>query len=325
MAADIRAEQKDRPHRASLSRRDALVAGFGGLCLCCVTSSARAGSFTLDEVAPGLFIRQGTLANATPENLDAICNTGFIVGADGVLVTETGGSLADGQWLRAEIRKRTSKPIRWVVLSHVHPDHTFGAGAFVEDKPEFIGHAMLPAALRARGEFYRKRLADLFGADKTGPVVMPTRTVAGEDHVDIGDRLIRFQAHGPAHTTCDLSMLDSQSGLLLPADLLFVKRIPSIDGSLLGWLKELDALEATKAAKAVPGHGPTTIQLAEAVRPLRAYLTTIRDEVRAEIKAGQDIEHASRTVAQTEREHWALFDDYNGRNVTEAYRELEWE
>lgn len=312
-------------HHAALSRRDALIAGFGGLCLCCLGASARAESFTLDEVAPGLFVRRGVVANATAGNLDAICNTGFIVGRDGVLVTETGGSLADGQWLRGEIAKRTQKPIRWVVLSHVHPDHTFGAGAFVDDKPMFIGHAKLPEALAARGEFYRKRLADLFGAEKTGPVVMPNHTVAGDDMIDLGNRVVTFHAHGVAHTNCDLSMVDEESRMLLAADLLFVDRIPSIDGNLLGWLKELDVLETTKAEFAVPGHGPTKVKFVEAVAPLRTYLTTIRDGVRAEIKAGKDISQAGKTVGQTERAKWALFDDYNGRNVTEAFSELEWE
>ena len=242
-----------------------------------------------------------------------------------MLVTETGGSLVDGQWLRSEIKKRTAKPIRYVVISHVHPDHTFGAGAFIEDKPVFIGHGKLPEALSARGEFYRKRLAEMFGADKVGPVVMPTKTVADTDTVDLGNRVIAFKAHGPAHTTCDLSMIDRKSGMLLTADLLFVNRIPSLDGNLLGWLKELDVLAAMKAEKAVPGHGPTTVDFARAAQPLRTYLTTVRDGVRAEIKAGGDIEHAIKTVGQTERTKWALFDDYNGRNVTEAYKELEWE
>ena len=40
---------------------------------------------------------------------------------------------------------------------------------------------------------------------------------------------------------------------------------------------------------------------------------------------GTPIEEAAQTVAESERGNWALFDDYNGRNVTEAYKELEWE
>lgn len=307
-----------------MTRRAALLSAFGGACLCCLPASG-AVSFTMTEVAPGLFVRRGVDQDANATNLDAIANIGFIIGRDGVLVTDSGGSLADGQWLRGEIRKRTDKPIKWVVISHVHPDHAFGAGAFAADTPVFIGHAKLPDALAARGEFYRKGLGDIIGADKVGPVVMPTKTVADEDAIDLGDRRIRFKAHQPAHTTCDLSMLDEKSGLLLPADLLFVRRVPSLDGNLLGWLKTLDELSRSGVKSAVPGHGPPVVDLAPAASALQTYLVALRDGVRAEIKGNGSIEQAVKSVGQSERGNWLLFDDYNARNVTEAYKELEWE
>ena len=97
------------------------------------------------------------------ENGDAIANIGFIVGEKSVLVTESGGSLADGEWLRAEIGKRTSKPVSHVVLTHVHPDHCFGAQAFAQDKPVFVGHHALRSALDSRGDFYRMRLVEILG------------------------------------------------------------------------------------------------------------------------------------------------------------------
>ncbi|WP_342108836.1 quinoprotein relay system zinc metallohydrolase 2 [Methylobacterium sp. SI9] len=306
-----------------LSRRSAL---FGGLCLCCLPTLGRAAeSFTMEEVGPGIFMRKGLIADATPENADAIANIGFIIGKNGVLVTESGGSLADGRWLRGEIVKRTAKPITHVVLSHVHPDHAFGAGAFVEDKPVFIGHAKLTEALAARGEFYRKRLIDLLGAEQTGPVVYPTLTVADTAEVDLGDRRLTFTAHGPAHTTSDLSMIESGSGLLFPADLLFVNRIPSLDGSLKGWLKEAERLKAMGPSRAVPGHGPVSVDLAPALADLTGYLTALRDGTRAAIAKDVPIEKAVDTVARDQRDKWALFDTYNGRNVTVAYQELEWE
>ena len=317
--------QADGVDQRGRTRRQALLAGFGGLCLCCAPNLLRAEDLTAEEVAPGLFVRAGVDQDATAQNLDAIANIGFIVGKDAVLVTDSGGSLADGQWLRRAIRSKTDKPIRYVVLSHVHPDHAFGAGAFAEDRPVYIGHAKLPEALAARAAFYKKGLADIIGADKVGPIVMPTHTVADVDQVDLGGRVVTFKAHGPAHTNCDLAMRDQASGILLPADLLFVTRVPSLDGNLVGWLKELDALEAEGAVKAVPGHGPVLVDLKPAVAALRSYLTTLRDGVRAEIKNNGSIETAIKTVGQSEKAKWALFADYNGRNVTEAYKELEWE
>ena len=67
------------------------------------------------------------------------------------------------------------------------------------------------------------------------------------------------------------------------------------------------------------------VDLAPAVADLRRYLTVLRDGVRAEIKGTGSIERAIETVGQGERGRWLLFDDYNARNVTEAYKEYEWE
>ena len=303
-------------------RREALLGGF---CLCCLPTLGRAGAIGLEEVASGVFIRRGADEDATPGNEDAIANVGFIVGRDAVLVTDSGGSLADGQALRQAIKARTDKPIKHVVLSHVHPDHAFGAAAFLPDEPAFIGHDKLRAALEQRGDYYRTKLIEVVGADKVGPLVMPTRMIADGGEVDLGDRVVGFHAHGLAHTTCDLSMLDHASGLLLPADLLFVRRVPSLDGSLLGWLKELKVLKAMGAGRAVPGHGPVTVDLAAASADLARYFGRLRDGVRAEIAGTGSIEAAIKTVGQEERSNWLLFDDYNARNVTQAYKELEWE
>ena len=308
---------------AFANRRQAL---FGGFCLCCLPTLGRsAEGFTLDEVGPGIFVRRGPDVEATADNADAIANIGFVVGRDAVLVTESGGSLADGAWLRGEIVKRTDKPIRYVVLTHVHPDHAFGAAAFQADDPIFIGHHALREALDARGEYYRKRLVEILGEARAGCVVYPTMSVEHTAEIDLGDRRLTFTAHGPAHTNCDLAMLDRTSGILFPADLLFVGRIPSLDGSLVGWLREAERLRAVGATRAVPGHGPTLVDLAPALGDLTRYLGTLRDETRKAVAADVPIERAVATVGQSERERWALFDTYNGRNVTQAYKELEWE
>jgi quinoprotein relay system zinc metallohydrolase 2 len=277
------------------------------------------------EVVHGMFLRRGVDEDATAGNLDAIANIGFIVGRDAVLVTDSGGSRADGERLRAAIKAQTDRPIRYVVISHVHPDHAFGASAFRQDAPTFIGHARLGAALNTRGAYYRKRLAELLGPAQVGDIVLPTLPVQDHAEIDLGERTITLTAHGIAHTDCDLSMLDRRTGLLLSADLLFVRRVPSLDGSLLGWLRELDVLKATGVQRAVPGHGPVVVECAAALADLARYLAALRDGTREAIASGAGIDAAVNSVAQSERGRWALFDDYNGRNVTKAYKELEWE
>jgi hypothetical protein len=119
--------------------------------------------------------------------------------------------------------------------------------------------------------------------------------------------------------------MDRSSGTLLPADLLFVRRVPSLDGSLRGWLKELAALKSVPARLAVPGHGPTSVKWPSGADDLERYLGILLRETRAAIAKGTDLEAAVGTVALSERARWKLFDDYNGHNVTQAYKELEWE
>lgn len=310
-----------------LSRREALL---GGLAACCVPSyavrtQALLQSLAIAEVAPGIHIRRGIDADVSAANDNAIANIGFIIGRDAVAVTDSGGSLSDGRRLRATIRQMTQLPVRYVLMSHVHPDHVFGAGAFSADHPVYVGHAGLPRALSLRWEYYRERTEAILGKGTVGPVIMPTLLVRNRAEIDLGGRVLELTAHGAAHTDCDLSALDRQTGTLIASDLLFVHRVPSLDGSLKGWLRELAVLKKTAARRAVPGHGPTSVGWPAGCRDLERYLGILLRETRQAIAKGIEINEAAKTVALSERAHWALFDDYNGHNVIQAFKELEWE
>ena len=310
-----------------LSRRQAL---FTGLCLCCLPRLARsaaadAAPFPVREVAAGLFFHEGLVENATAANGDAIANTGFVVGRDCVAVIDPGGDLDGGRRLRAAVRAATPLPIRYVVLTHVHPDHHFGAGAFLEDAPTFVGHARLPQALASRGPYYQAALDAIVGAGQAGPVVPPTLLVSDRTTLDLGGRILSLRAHGPAPPANAHSVLAAPTRPRLSAALVLCRRLPSLDGDLRGWLRELSVLKGLGAARVVPGHGPLSLSWDEASRPIEGYLTALLTQTRAAIRDGVPIEQAVDTVAAGERARWALFEDYNGRNVTEAYKELEWE
>ena len=307
-----------------LDRRQLIL---GGVCACCLPlrRARAASSFTLREIAPGIHVRRGVDEEATPANADAIANAGFVIGAESVLVFDPGGSLADGTQLRAAIQALTTLPIRHVVMSHAHPDHIFGAGAFLEDKPAFVGHARLAAALATRGDYYRERLEAVLGPGAAGPVVMPTLEVKDRLELDVGGRKVRLTAHPLAHTDNDLTLLDAASGTLFCGDLLFTGRVPALDGGVLGWLKVLEGLKAVGAAQAVPGHGPERVDWPARAADLERYLRTLVLETRVAVRDNIGIEAAVERVGAGERGRWTLFDDYHGRNVTQVYKELEWE
>ncbi len=317
-----------------LTRRAALAAGAGGLAAgvgwaaraAGAGSLAVAGPLPIQEIAAGLFVHQGVHELASAENEGGIANVGCVIGADAVAVIDSGGCARAGERLRQAIRRVTDRPIRYVIASHVHPDHLFGHAAFVDDRPEFVGHARLPAALAARGAYYLDNLRRDLGPVALGTrVVPPTLLVDDRLELDLGGRRLVLEAEPTAHTDNDLTMFDAATGTLWLADLLFMERVPVIDGSLLGWLSVLAALRTKTAARVVPGHGPVSAPWPDAARPLERYLARLCDETRALLAAGGTLEQAVATVGQAERGQWRLFDFYHPRNVTAAFTELEWE
>lgn len=305
---------------------------FSGLLLCLQAGAAAAtdtSALPVAELAPGIFVHAGVHQEATAENLGSIANVGFIVGQKCIAVIDTGGSKAAGLRLRAAVRKTSDLPVCYVINTHMHPDHVFGNAAFVEDSgegPTVVAHAKLAAALAARQRGYLDRIEQELGEAAAGTrVVMPTLSVADQDEIDLGGRKLLLKAWPTAHTDNDLTVFDTNTRTLWSGDLVFVERIPSIDGSLRGWLKVLAGIRRLEPARIVAGHGNAGGAWQPAVARLEQYLTTVRDEARAAIKARRTIQQAVDEVGKSERGRWQLFDDYHRRNVTAAYAELEWE
>lgn len=279
------------------------------------------------EIAPGVYAHSGQIAEYGPENEGDVSNAGFIVGREAVAVIDTGGSARVGARLRAAVRTVTSLPIRYVINTHMHPDHVFGNAAFEADQPAFVAHHKMGRGLAARAERYiAVNKAAIGEAAFAGTkIVLPTLPVTETMTLDLGSREIVLEARKTAHTDNDLTVLDSETGTLFAGDLVFVEHAPSLDGSILGWLSLLEALEKTPAQRVVPGHGPASMPWPDAAKPIHHYLQLITDEIRVLIKEDRTLSEATATVGLSERGAWKLFEDYNARNVSAAFAELEWE
>jgi quinoprotein relay system zinc metallohydrolase 2 len=271
-------------------------------------------------------VHQGVHELPDTRNHGEIANIGFIVGERCTAVIDSGGSPMQGLALREEVEKTTKVPFCYLINTHMHPDHIYGNLAFRRSGVEFIGHHKLARAMAMRAPYYQEKAARDLGLSLASKnFVPPDRSVEDSLVLDLGGRKLTLRAHGPAHTDNDLSIFDDRTQTLWLGDLLFLGHIPVIDGSLKGWLKELAQLQKIPAKRAIPGHGPVQSDWPGAAQAEIRYLENLREQVRDLIARHQTLEQALSATANSSPSDWKLFGEFNPRNVSGAYAEMEWE
>jgi quinoprotein relay system zinc metallohydrolase 2 len=281
---------------------------------------------SVNQVAPGIYVHWGLQAFSDTKNHGAIANIGFIIGQRCVAVIDTGGHPDEGLALKNAIENITPKPICYVINTHVHPDHIYGNSAFKNTGAKFVGHEKLARAMSVRGDYYLQKAPELLGINLMPQnIIPPDISVSGGLDLDLGGRTIKLTAHPAAHTDNDLSVYDPQTDTLWLSDLLFIEHLPSIDGSIKGWLSELDKLQEKSYTIVIPGHGAMVNDWPKSMFPQKEYLATLLLEVRSAIKKGVFMEDAVSTVGLSFKNKWKLFEEFHRKNVTKVYAELEWE
>ena len=236
----------------------------------------------------------------------SMANVALIVGDGGTIVVDTTSTLGDAQAVRAEFAKISTAPVRAIIYTHSHPDHTGGATVFAgTDRPEIYSHQLfvdrvpdIGRAGRDGGDQFGSTLPDAlyinggtgteFGrpagpaAMKIGPLP-PTATFSG-DRLSLTIAGVRMDlVHTPGETNDGLSVWLPEQRVLLTGDL-FLKAFPNlyaIRGAaprpVQQWLASLTTLIALGAEHVVPGHTRPVSGEAN----VRAALTAYRDGIRS--------------------------------------------
>jgi glyoxylase-like metal-dependent hydrolase (beta-lactamase superfamily II) len=236
-------------------------------------------------VASGVYVVLGD----TGRGSEGRPNAGFIVTGDGVVVIDALGSPAQGEQLVRSIRSVTREPIRWLVLTHHHPDHHFGAVVLRRAGARVIAHPDVSTGVDEQSrEAAESAWTLVVGKEQmTGFAYadMPDRAVATADTLRLGGKTIviarpwRGRGAGGAHTAGDLIVWLPAERVLFAGDLLIEDGVTMVvDGSGKGLLAVLDTLAALAPRVAVPGHGAIPAEPQALIGRTRDYMVRLRAE-----------------------------------------------
>jgi glyoxylase-like metal-dependent hydrolase (beta-lactamase superfamily II) len=248
--------------------------------------------FVLKQIGPGVYA-----AIDGPEH-EAGSNSGFVIGDDGVLVVDAFFTTDAARALVGEIHRLTPRPIRYVVNTHYHADHTGGDQVLRDAGAIIIAHRNVRGWIRTNN-------INLFG-DRITPdlkarieaLPLPDLATDKDFVVWLGSRKVVVKTV-LGHTGGDLTVSVPDAKVLFTGDMLWRKIAPNlIDGSVAQWqATDADFAAMRDAAQTtfVPGHGD--VADLKDLREFRAYLLDLERLVAEGRRVGLKDEALARRVA----------------------------
>ncbi len=219
-------------------------------------------------------------------------NMTVAVGDDGIILVDSEFAPLHDK-IKAAIAAMSNQPIRYVVNTHFHGDHSGGDGPFRKDGATVVANENVRSRLLAGST------NGLTGA-KTPPRpddAVPNKTYKSSTTLKVKGRTAQLGHPTNAHTDGDTYVYFKDANVLATGDIVSRgNRFPNIDfangGNIRGMIAGVDRYIklANDQTKIVPGHGPLTTK-AELIE-YRQMLVTARDRVAALIKQGKSEQDA---------------------------------
>lgn len=279
---------------------------------------------TLRRLAPGVYAAVGD----TGRGSEGRPNGGFIVTDSGVVVIDAMASPRQGEELVQAIRSVTSQPIKWLILTHHHPDHHFGAIVFRRLGAQVIAHPDRRVLANEGGEDALManwvRVVGLDAMRRFEFADVPDRPVTGTDTLRLGGRSLIITHPGAAHSAGDLMIWLPRERILFAGDVLIEDGVTMVvDGSSGLLLRALTAIDRLKPRGVVPGHGAIPARPTALVARTREYITGLRTAMRAAVEQGTPMGRAMASLPPADVTRPVSLNSRRRRNAVRVYLEEE--
>jgi len=289
-----------------------------------LASAVSGGELPVRELAPGVYAVVGD----TGRGVEGRPNAGFVVTDEGVVVIDALASPRQGEQLLQAIRGVTDQPVKWLVLTHHHPDHHFGAVVLRKAGARVIAHPDRRSLAAEGGE--DALIADwvrVVGLDAMRGFEfadVPDRPVTRVDTLRLGGRAIVITHPGAGHSAGDLLVWLPKERVLFAGDVLVEDGVSMVvDGNADELLRVLDVVGALHATAVVPGHGAIPRRPAELIGKTREYLTGLQAEMRAAVEQAVPMRRALEALPPADTTRPVSLNSRRRRNAARVYVEEE--
>ncbi|MDA8078089.1 MAG: MBL fold metallo-hydrolase [Nitrospiraceae bacterium] len=250
----------------------------------------------LIKVADNVYAR-ADVKKASPSNSFG-ANAGVIIGRDGIVVVDTLVSAKEAARFIKDIRAVSDKPIKYVINTHSHLDHTFGNGEFAKLGAVIVSHVNGKKNMQAAGDEALKKATayGLTAEELEGTrITYPSITFSEKMQIDLGDQVVELIHAGPSHTDDSIMVYLPDSKIIFSGDILFTNYHPNIaDGDLQGWIRTLDLISSMDVAAIIPGHGPVSGK--KDVADMKNYIIVFDRKARELAASSDDVQHITAEV-----------------------------
>ena len=230
-----------------------------------------------DQVAQDVYFHAGNLADNAP----AVCNNGWIIFEDYVLVVDANYP-AGARLMISKIRALTDKPIRFAFDTHHHGDHAYGNQIYVEAGAVPVAHTGVIEEMRRKEphnwEEDLKYRTDL----KDTKLKQPSVLFPKELYFDDGKHRVELMHLGVAHTHGDAGAWLPKEKILFTGDVCVNGPYNFVgDGDVGKWIATLEAAKKLGAATICTGHGPRSV--ASVLDDQQAFFKVLQDQVHSKL------------------------------------------
>jgi cyclase len=236
-------------------------------------------------------------------------NSVFLVTDAGVLVIDTREHPRAAQDYLARIRKVTDKPIKWVINSHFHGDHTYGNAAFQAAGATFVAQQetarimklVQPKEMARRQDYFKERNYD----PNEVKLILPDVTFDNQMSIYLGGREIRLMYFGPGQQPGDTFVLFPRDRALFTPGAFTSHSMPNMafTTSVDNWIQMLDKVAARKDYDVIlPAHGDVAHR--EDIKELQSMLADEYATVKAAVAKGMTLQQAQATLTFPQYKDW---------------------